>query len=363
MKNKSRAYIAGIGMITSVGFDLKSTHAAVKAGISGYKESEYYNKNGKPFTMSLVPGGALPDITYKLWKEKGTTIQMGVMLQTIDIALKQAMQNYPGGKEIPVFFSGPESYLKGPYSVSPSFIDYIIKQTKVKIDKKSSRMFATGRAGVIEAVDFAMRYMVQTDAEYVLVGGADSFQEEDLLEFLDQDDRIVSEQIMNGFVPGEASCFLLLTLDINKAKKQNSGVVSLYEPGLAKEKGHMYSEEAYLGDGLSLAFKQALQNSDDIKVSKIYSSLNGEKFWAKEYGVAVTRTKDFFKDDFQVEHPADCFGDTGAAVGALLISLAFNDLVAKGNKDRILVSCSSDQAPRAAICVGFDKIEKGDNHV
>ncbi len=351
-------------MITSVGFDLKSTHAAVKAGISGFKESdEFYNKNGKPFTMSLVPAGALPDITYKLSREKGTTIQMGVMLQTVDIAMKQAMQNYPGDKEISVFFSGPESYLKGPYSVSHSFIDYIRKQTKVKIDKKSSRMFATGRAGIIEAVDLAMRYMVQTDTEYVLVGGADSFQDEDLLEYLDQDDRIVSEQIMDGFVPGEAACFLLLTQDINKAQIMNSGVVSLFEPGLSIEKGHMYSEEAYLGDGLSLAFKQALKNSDDIKVSKIYSSLNGEKFWAKEYGVAVTRSKDFFKDDYQVEHPADCFGDTGGAAGALLISLAFNDLVTKGSEERILVSCSSDQAPRAVICVGFNKIKNGDVNV
>ena len=356
MMNGSNVYIAGIGMITSIGFDLASTHAAVKAGISGARESEYYSKTGKPFTMALVPSEALPDITYKLAKEKNTTPQMGVMLQTIDVAIKQALKSYPNDKEIPLFFSGPESYLKGPYTVSPSFIEYIIKQTKVKIDKSVSRIFATGRGGVLEAIDTATNYMMQTGADYVLVGGADSFQEESLLEYLDEDDRVSYDEVENGFIPGEAACFLLLTMDIAKAQIMNSGVVNLFKPGLSQEKGHMYSESAYIGGGLSNAFSLAIKNAAGSKISKVYSSLNGERFWAKEYGVAVTRSKDFLEENFVLEHPADCLGDTGAAAGSVLIGLALQDLVSAGINDRILVSCSSDQGTRAAVCVGFSKL-------
>lgn len=358
--NESKIYIAGVGMITPVGDNAKMTAAAVRAGISRLQESEYYSKKGKPYTMALVPEEVLPEITYKLNREEGTTQQMGLMLMMTDIALKQVMKNYPDDESIPLFFSGPEAYQNGPYSVSPKFIEYIIKQTNAKIDKSNSRLFALGRAGVIEAIDLAIRYLQQTNTDYVLVGGADSFQDDDLLEYLDADDRVLAEEVMNGFAPGEAAGFLLLTKDINKALMQNSGVISLSKPGIAKEKGHLYSKEPYRGDGLSEAFKKALNGYDGKKISKIYSSMNGEQFWAKEYGVATTRTNCYFTEDVTLEHPADCFGDTGAVAGVLLISLAADSLLNEGINDTSLVSCSSDQAYRAAICVNFEQLPKGE---
>ena len=360
MSYKANVYLAGVGMITPVGGNAEMTAAAVRAGASRLQESEYYSKKGKPFTMAMVPEEVLPEITYKLNREEGTTLQMGVMLMTIDVALKQVMQSYPGDENIPLFFSGPEAYQNGPYSVSQNFIEYVIKQTNAKIDKSNSRLFALGRAGVIEAIDLAIRYLQQKNTDYVLVGGADSYQDDDLLEYLDADDRIMAEGVMNGFVPGEAAGFLLLTSDINKALKKNSGVISLSEPGLALEKGHMYSQEPYKGDGFSEAFKKALNRHRGEKISKIYSSINGEQFWAKEYGVATTRTKSYFADDVTLEHPADCFGDTGAAVGALLIGLAADTLLKEGRKNTSLVTCSSDQACRAAICVNFEVLSNGE---
>ena len=48
-------YIAGVGMITSVGGNAEMTAAAINAGVSGYQASNYTAKNGKPFTMANVP--------------------------------------------------------------------------------------------------------------------------------------------------------------------------------------------------------------------------------------------------------------------------------------------------------------------
>lgn len=356
MNYKAKVYLAGVGMITPIGINAEMTAAAVRAGASRLQESEYYSKKGKPFTMALIPEEALPEITYKFNREEDATMQMGIMLTTIDVALRQAMKSHPGDVPVPLFFSGPEAYQSGPYSVSPNFIEYVIKQTNAKIDKSNSRLFALGRAGVIEAIDLAIRYLQQKNTDYVLVGGADSYQDDDLLGYLDADDRIMAEGVTNGFVPGEAAGFLLLTKDINKALKKNSGAISLSEPGLALEKGHMYSQEPYKGDGCSEAFKKALNGHHGEKISKIYSSINGEQFWAKEYGVATTRTKSYFADDVSLEHPADCYGDTGAAAGALLIGLAADALLNEGWKNTSLVTCSSDQACRAAICVNFERL-------
>ncbi|MBT8439895.1 MAG: hypothetical protein KJO91_09220 [Gammaproteobacteria bacterium] len=356
MNDESKIFLADMGMITPLGENTEKTAAAVRAGVSQLKESDYYSKAGKPINMSLVPEEVFPEITYKLNREEGTTFQMGVMLMMTDIALKQVMQNYSGDAPVPLFFSGPEAYQNGPYSVTQRFIEYITTQTSANIDMYNSRLFATGRTGVIDAVDLAIRYLQQTDAEYILVGGADSYQDDETLDFLDADDRVMSEGVMNGFVPGEAAGFLLLTNDVNKAMRHNSGVVSLSEPGLALEEGHMYSHEPYKGEGCSAAFKQALNGYNGKKIAKIYSSINGEQFWAKEYGVALNRNKSNFTNDVTLEHPADCLGDIGAAAGAILISLAANSLFNKCVDDTFLVACSSDQSYRAAICVNFEQL-------
>ncbi len=354
MNNQLKLYIADIGMMTSVGENTKTTVAAVNAGISRLQveEYEYYNKKGKPLTMSLIPEEALPEVTYRLNREEEASLQMGIMLTTTDVAIKEVLQSFPEEKPVTLFFSGPEAYHNGPYTVSSRFLDFIIKQTDINIDLANSRLLSMGRAGVIDAIDLAFRYLQQENTDYVLVGGADSYQDDDLLEYLD--DRLLAEGVMDGFAAGEAAGFLLLTHDVNKAMKKNAGVISLSEPGVAMENGHMYSSEPYKGDGLSDAFRKALVGHKGQKIEKIYSNMNGEQFWAKEYGVATLRTKDYFADELVLEHPADCFGDTGGASGALLIGLAAESLFKQGKENTYLVTCSSDQAYRGAICVNYE---------
>ncbi len=50
-----KAYIAGIGMITSIGANSAMIAASVRTGISGYSVSDYYNHVGEPITLALLP--------------------------------------------------------------------------------------------------------------------------------------------------------------------------------------------------------------------------------------------------------------------------------------------------------------------
>lgn len=352
----SRLYIAGIGMVTPVGFDFASTVAAVEAGINRFQESEYIGKSMKPFTMALIPGDVLPRISYKLNQVEDSTLQMGIMLQASDIALNQIEPLKAMGGPLPLFLACPESYPDQVSTVSPRFIEYLIKQTDANIDASASRMIGTGRAGVIDAIDLAFKYLQQVEGDFVLVGGADSYQEEALLAYLDKDDRIAAEEILNGFIPGEAAGFLLLTRNRQNAMIWDGGVISLNQPGIEAEKGHMYSETPYLGDGLAAAIKKSLDDHRGEKISTVYSSMNGEQFWSKELGVALLRNKDSMNEDYTFEHPADCLGDIGAASGVALIGLASAHLARSGSPASHLVYCSSDQEYRGAICVNYEKL-------
>ncbi len=113
----------------------------------------------------------------------------------------------------------------------------------------------------------------------------------------------------------------------------------------------MGSDEPYRGDGLDQAFKKALINHAQPNIHTIYSSMNGENHWAKEYGVAYIRNKPAFQGKVEIEHPAQCYGDVGAATAPLLIALAAEALFKDRNAHTHLVYSSSDTAKRGAIVV------------
>lgn len=104
-------------------------------------------------------------------------------------------------------------------------------------------------------------------------------------------------------------------------------VIAILEPGMGQEKGHIFNEDApHMGDGLDKAVKQALSNHDNIAINAIFSSMNGERYWSKEHGVAMIRNKHFMSEEVEIHHPADCFGDLGAATGPVLTALATKHL-------------------------------------
>src|SRR5690606_7316605 len=114
-------------------------------------------------------------------------------------------------------------------------------------------------------------------------------------------------------------------------------IIAIHEPGLSDELGHIHSDFPYKGEALDKAFKHALVNINTAKINRIYSTMNGEHYWAKEYGVAYLRNRDAFVDDVVLEHPADCYGDLGAASATALIALAANNLFTHRTETSALV--------------------------
>jgi len=85
--------------------------------------------------------------------------------------------------------------------------------------------------------------------------------------------------------------FLLLTRHPERALTQSNHIIALCPPGSSQEPGHLLSDETYRGDGLDAAFKQALSEHAGEGIHTIYASMNGENYWAKEFGVAYLRNK------------------------------------------------------------------------
>jgi 3-oxoacyl-[acyl-carrier-protein] synthase-1 len=187
---------------------------------------------------------------------------------------------------------------------------------------------------------------------YAIVGGVDTYVDLYLLATLDMQERILGSYVMDGFIPGEGAAFLVITT-VDRARSDRLSPLALLTT-VAKdhEEGHLYSDQPYKGDGLANALALLFQNSGiNEPVKEVFTSMNGENHWAKEWGVAHMRNQAGFDPQHGFHHPADCIGDTGAASGIILTNLATIGITKRYFGSPSLITCSSDYGERATTCV------------
>lgn len=353
MTQQNKLYIAGIGMITSIGGNAQMTTAAVDAGISGYALSDFDSHTGEPLKFSLISDAIFDDIEVEtgLQLDQGNRFNMRHDRITImaTIALKEACSNLKSDKAVP-FIMAQSEY---PYDKTDlsSLTDNLANHVSPWVDSKLTRSFNSGRPAGIEAIDMVFQYLYDSEHDYFIVGGSDSYIDETLINQLDAENRLLYMNNGDGFVAGEGAAYLVLTQKPALALVKNDHIIALNPPGIADEQGHFKSELPYRGDGLDRAFKKALINYQQQRIDSIYSSMNGENFWVKELGVAQLRNKAAFSAQVNIEHPAEYFGDLGAATAPVLISLAADNLWKNEQASSHLIYSSSDSAKRGAIVI------------
>ncbi|RDH83859.1 MAG: hypothetical protein DIZ80_06910 [endosymbiont of Galathealinum brachiosum] len=348
--NKQNVYIAGMGVITPLGDSVEKTVAAVNADISAYQLSEYFTDNQQPITTAIIPEEIFNSFENDIDEGDLYGEVYDHIIKMSIIALRETFSQADITKPVPLILSMPESNPSVETIPLNLLTKNILNQDDIPIDPTQIRSIATGRAGVIQSIELAQRYLYEMGQDYVVIGGADCYLEYPVLQYFDKEQRLNSTGSMDGFVPGEAAGFLLVTKQASAALNVDNKVISLNTPGIAQEAGHFKSEEIYRGDGLDKSFKNALL-SNKFPITRVYSSMNGESFWAKENGVAMMRNKKHFHENVTTEHPADCYGDLGAATGSVLLALSASQLMKNKAENNHLVYTSSDNEWRASVVV------------
>ncbi|WP_157907413.1 hypothetical protein [Sorangium cellulosum] len=339
------ADILRVGMVSSVGLSAEVTSAAVRAGIDRFQQSSVLDRRFNPLVMALVATPDLPPLAPALEGIAGLTARQIRMLRLAGPALRACLEDAPPGPAA-VLLAGPEAFPGGrPAPVGPVFLEHLAAQAGVKLDLARSRVFPAGRAGVFLALAAALEGLSARRYDRVVVGGVDTLLDLYLLGTLDLEERLRAAGIFDGFIPGEGAAFLLLARP-GSGRTPLSRLVSV---GTAEEEGHRYTTAApYRGEGLDAALKTAFAAAPGGPVRTVYAGFNGESFFAKEWGVAIARHKKRIAEDFVIEHPADCVGDAGAALGAMLVGLAAMSLAEGRRPSRCLVWAPSDLAARGA---------------
>jgi len=353
-----KAYIAGIGMITSVGADTEMTAVAMAAEYSGYRVSDYRTREGQPVTMSNIPEALFPLVKAEIDQGNRCRVQFEHIIKMAIVALREALSQQPLSSPtqqtaIPLVLALPEPRFTVTHIDPQILIANLAAQDDLPLNSNLVHRLYHGRAAGIQGVDIALRYLYDAGEDYVLLGGSDSHLHYPRIHDLSAEQRLLAPGVMDGFAPGEGAGFLLLTRHPQQALSYNQHIIGLSQPGTGEEPGHLYddSDQPYRGDGLDQAFKNALADNHGRNIHTIYSSMNGEHYWAKECAVAMLRNESHLQERISIAHPADCYGDLGAATGSVLLGLAAHHLLNHPDANNHLVYGSADGAMRAAVRV------------
>jgi 3-oxoacyl-[acyl-carrier-protein] synthase-1 len=345
--------IVGVGMMTAVGLTAPETAASVRSGTARFAETSIRDKSWQPFTLAVVPEEGLPGLSDRLVAAVGLTARETRLLRLATMPLRECVR--PVASQPPsmgLCLALPEAPRGTPAVDGARFLAMLALQVGGVFDPQRSDATHTGRAGGLTAVGQAAAVIEQGLADFMIAGGVDTYFDLLVLATLDRDGRIKSETNADGFIPGEGAGFVLLASRRAAAARSLPTVARISSVAVGFEVGHLDSAEPYKGDGLAATISQlAGRGAVDEPIGEVYSSINGENHWAKEWGVSYLRNRPIFRPDHRVHHPADCYGDNGAASGPLMLGLAA--LAGRDSRRRapVLVYGSSDQGVRAAVIV------------
>ena len=221
-----------------------------------------------------------------------------------------------------------------------------------------------GNAAGLLAMKEARDMLCLGKSRFCLAGGVDSYMTADYLEWMDEQGILKSSENRNGFPPGEAAGFCLLTTGATAQEVGLPVLGWLKTLGTAREECPIRTETICIGRGLSEAIKQAtapLSLPDEL-VDESICDLNGEPYRSEEFALTVLRTQKAFVDFSRFVTPADCWGDVGAASGPLFANLAIMaGLRGYAKGPRTMIWASSEKGDRAAAVIVTSPLVQGSN--
>lgn len=338
--------IIAAGCVSPIGLSLAETAAAARARLARLREIPWLDRRFEPFVVGSVPDNGLPPLTEAL-APAPLQQREARMLQLAHAALAEVLQALPAdAAPVPLLLGLPEHHTTRAI-VPADFLRRLAAQSGAPLDLARSVAVARGRAAGLMALRQAAARLAAGEADYVLVGGVDSLVDLYVLGTLDLQGRIRNATSNDAFSPGEGAAFLLLGSPTRR--RGTTPLAGIDGAATGFEPGHLYAEAPYLGDGLAATVAGLFAEAPPpAPVACTYSSFNGERYWAREFGVARIRNAAHFADAMQMEHPAECCGDLGAAHGPLLAALAAHGLAGGYRPGPCLVYASSDHGDRAA---------------
>jgi 3-oxoacyl-[acyl-carrier-protein] synthase-1 len=331
--------IVGTGLVTSVGLSAPAACAAIRAGVTNPTETQFINAGGARIIAHTVPLDSP-------WRGRTKLVKMATM------AVAECLERVPREEwpRIPLLLCVAEPARPGRLDgLDDELFQELLEELDAKFARESA-IIAHGRVSAAVALQGARKILSERRAQHVVIAAADSFVGWHTLAAYEEERRLLTGEVSNGFIAGEGAGALLVTLPSVGPQLLCTGI------GFASEKAHIRADEPLRADGLTSAIKDALSDAGcemhdlDFRIT----DLSGEQYYFKEASLALSRTLRQLKDEFDLWHPAECIGESGALAGVAVLAVAH----AACHKEyapglNILTHMANDEGQRAAAIVQF----------
>jgi 3-oxoacyl-[acyl-carrier-protein] synthase I len=215
-----------------------------------------------------------------------------------------------------------------------------------------SSLLSYGRVGLGIALQQARGLIYGGNIPRVIIAGVDSLLVGPTLNAYEKQERLLTNQNSNGFIPGEAAAAVL----IGPARATDEAQLLCLGVGSGVERATEQSELPLRADGLVQAIRAALAEAGyslgaiDFRITDV----SGGQYSFKEASLALARILRERKEEFDIWHPADCIGEVGAAIGVVILAVclaAARKAYMPGNN--ILCHLANEDGNRAAIILSY----------
>lgn len=327
--------VRAVGMISSVGDGALECAASVRAGVARIAETSVRSRRLAPLRMGLVPAASLPPLPMIDGAARGSRHRRILRLARAVVAEADAAL---GG------VSAPLSLVTSGLDDGAPLLDDLASLPGALFDRARSGHFPAGAAGVFVALRDAAHRIEHGEAAAVTIVCADSMLDLARLDALQLRRRMLVDDVMDGFIPGEGAAALVVSA------VAPGGLATIAAVGADADAFTPEGDLPLTGDGLTRATHAALDGAA-APVTEVWTGLNGASWSAREWAIAARRAHRGIDGGARVHHPVECFGDPGAALGGMLLALATVGLARGLSHGAALAWVVSDEGLRGAARV------------
>lgn len=327
--------------ITPVGMNAAQSCAAIRAGVSGVRQSRLRAPPLEPLSVAQIPVRSAVRRVDRRWLVRLAARSIRGTLEVMD----------PESVLPPLVLCLPEESRQHPALVGSNgsdLLDEVERELRRQFSPRST-VLREGHAAGLRALQIAQRH-IDDGQPGCLVVGVDSLINATDIEALDAAHRLYDLNQSQGAIPGEAAACLLLA----RTGPRTAGLGVLSGLGLATETQCIGGDDYATGKALAGAIGAAAEAAgiDEPQFAFRVSDMNGERYRAWESMLAATRYYRTHRENLPHMLPAASVGDTGAASAVLGLVIGLTAL-RRGYAPGPIGCCegSSDEGLRAAVAI------------
>lgn len=353
--------VVSAGVVSSIGLTAASTCAAIRASFDNFQETHFVDEVNE----SLLGAPVTPGLLGLEQEADGSILGGEVKLARMFVRAATECVLAAGGIDATVtalLLLGPESSRPG-FSIEKLERCYVACEEAVgKSFHDASRILQGGSPGLAHALIYARQLLIEGKVNKVLIAGIDSLlNTEDINDAL-ANERLLSSNNADGFIPGEAAaCVLVTRLDQvaptiplpGGGSAPRPAVLTVAGVGVAEESALLQDHQPSRGLALAHAMRNALEEAQQPAhaIHARWSDISAESYFFEEASYAWSRVlRVRSPEGYGFHTPMNRVGHVGAAMGPMILAALLDGArKAWAEGPAALIQLSSAGAPRGAI--------------